>query len=161
MLINEIENYNKPKIPNKGDFLAANNIISVISLGLLTFTLSCSSNVKLIEKDPNSPDSLLTNSNNVNNAFLTNEPNPFMPTTTISYKIKNSNNQPDSVNVSIYNIDGELVRTLINDFQESGEYQSEWDGKDENDVSVESGIYFYKLEINGDQLETKKMLLLK
>ena len=84
-----------------------------------------------------------------------------MPTTTIGYKIKNSTNQPDSVNVSIYNVKGKLIRTLFNDFQNSGEYTLEWNGKNDDDVQVESGVYFYKLEINGNQLETKKMLLLK
>ena len=138
MRIKKIENYNKPKIPNRSELLSANNIVSVISIGLLTFTLSCSSNVKIIEKDANSSDSLSTN-----------YPNPFMPTTIINYKIENNTNQPDSVNVSFYNLEGKLVRTLVNDFQENGEYKLEWNGKDENDEPVESGVYFYKLEING------------
>ena len=150
MIIKNIENYNKPQVPNRSELLSANNIVSVISIGLLTFTLSCSSNTKIIEENPNSSDSLLTN-----------YPNPFMPTTTIGYKIKNSTNQPDSVNVSIYNVKGKLIRTLFNDFQNSGEYTLEWNGKNDDDVQVESGVYFYKLEINGNQLETKKMLLLK
>lgn len=174
MIIKNIENYNKPKIPSKGDFLSANNIVSVISIGLLTFTLSCSSNVNLIEKEPNSSDSLLTsfpnlteseknkiNSIDSTDSLLTNYPNPFMPTTTIGYKINNNNNQPDSVNVSIYNVKGEIIKTLINDFQNSGEYKLEWNGKDNDDVKVESGVYFYKIVINGNQSEIKKMLLLK
>lgn len=150
MVLKEIENYDNPKIPNKVEFLSANNIVSVISIGLLTFTLCCSPNIQIIEKDTNSSDSLLTN-----------YPNPFMPTTTIDYKVENSSGQPDSINVSIFNIDGKLVRVLVNEFQESGEYKLDWNGNDENDGSVESGVYFYKLEINGVQSATKKMLLMK
>ncbi len=48
-----------------------------------------------------------------------NYPNPFMPTTTINYTIKNNTDQPDSVNVSFYDLKGKLIRTLIDDFQKS------------------------------------------
>ena len=149
MIKKNIENYDKPKIPNKGDFFSANNIVSVISIGLLTITLSCSSNVKIIEKETNSSDSLLTN-----------YPNPFMPTKTIKYLIEDTDKTRNSVKVTIYNNKGDLVRNLFNGFQLNGEYNLEWNGKNDNDESVSSGIYFYKIEINEKQ-EVKKMLLLK
>lgn len=174
MIIKNIENYINPKVPSKGDFLSANNIVSVISIGLLTFTLSCSSNVNLIEDNPSTSDSLLQSTNNLTESELnkinstesigsleTNYPNPFMPTTTINYTIKNNSDQPDSVNVSFYDLKGKLIRTLIDDFQKSGEYKFEWNGKDNEDLSVESGVYFYKLVINGKEVGVKKMILLK
>ncbi len=53
------------------------------------------------------------------------------------------------------------IRTLIDDFQKSGEYKFEWNGKDNDDLSVESGVYFYKLVINGKEVGVKKMILMK
>lgn len=174
MIIRNIENYNKPKIPKKKDYLSANNIVSVISIGFLTFTISCSSNMNIIEENPNTSDSLLQSTTNLTESELSkinstesigslkpNAPNPFMPTTTINYEINNKTDQPDSVNVSFYNIKGELIRVLVDDFQVSGEYKFEWDGKDDDGNPVESGVYFYKLVINEEEVGTKKMILLK
>jgi hypothetical protein len=80
-----------------------------------------------------------------------NYPNPFNPTTTITYTLnKNSN-----VRLNVYNVLGERVMELINDFQNAGNYEIKFDGS-----SLSSGVYFYSLS-NGSTTVTKKMMLLK
>lgn len=74
-----------------------------------------------------------------------NYPNPFNPTTTIEYNIP----QRSSVSITIYNISGQEVRKLLNEFQEPGTYKVEWDGKDSNGRIVSSGVYFYQMMAGG------------
>ena len=85
-----------------------------------------------------------------------NYPNPFNPSTTISYSIPSDGN----VELIVYNIRGQKVKTLISGTQPTGVYNVTWNGKDENDSSVSSGLYFYKLRSSG-KIAVKKMLLLK
>ena len=85
-----------------------------------------------------------------------NYPNPFNPSTTISYSIPSDGN----VELTVYNIKGQKVKTLINGTQPTGVYNVTWNGKDDNDRSVSSGLYFYKLRSSG-KTAVKKMLLLK
>jgi hypothetical protein len=85
------------------------------------------------------------------NYYLTNYPNPFNPTTIISYKIS----EKGQVNVSIYNMNGQLIDQLVNQEMIPGSYSVTW-----NTSHVSSGLYFYKLAA-GNQTITKKMLLLK
>jgi len=80
-----------------------------------------------------------------------NYPNPFNPRTEISFSLP----RMSFVNLSVYNLLGQKVETLINKEMEAGQYSVTWDGS-----NVGSGIYFYRLE-SGDFIETKKMLLLK
>jgi hypothetical protein len=90
------------------------------------------------------------------NTDLSNYPNPFNPTTTISLSIPEESN----VELSIFNIKGQKIRTLRNDQYPKGNHSVIWDGKDSNDKRVGSGIYFYKL-IAGDFQRVKKMILIK
>jgi flagellar hook assembly protein FlgD len=85
-----------------------------------------------------------------------NYPNPFNPTTTISFSLPAEEN----IEVAIYNIKGQKVKTLYSGIAEEGKHTVIWNGKDENEKSVSSGIYFYKLKA-GKQEMTRKMLLLK
>jgi hypothetical protein len=85
-----------------------------------------------------------------------NYPNPFNPETKIKYALKRTGH----VTLNIYNILGEKVKTLLDRDQSAGFYQIDWDGKNDNGKFVSSGIYLYKLEVNGFS-EVKKMLLLK
>uniref|UniRef100_A0A832G2M6 T9SS type A sorting domain-containing protein n=1 Tax=Ignavibacterium album TaxID=591197 RepID=A0A832G2M6_9BACT len=80
-----------------------------------------------------------------------NYPNPFNPSTSISFTIPQSGN----VKVSVYNLLGQEVTTLVNEYREAGTYNIEF-----NAVNLNSGVYLYKLESNGLTL-TKKMTLLK
>ena len=90
-----------------------------------------------------------------------NYPNPFNPTTTIKFKVQGSKFKvPCHITLKIYNILGETVKTLVDEFKSDGSYTVIWDGKDERGNEVSSGIYFYRLKA-GDYSETKKMVLLK
>ena len=85
-----------------------------------------------------------------------NYPNPFNPTTTIRYMLRESG----TVRLTIYDIMGRAVRTLINGRQQAGEQRVIWDATDDTGKSVAPGVYFYKLYTdNGSQ--TRKMILLK
>ena len=92
----------------------------------------------------------------VNNLQLTNFPNPFNPTTTIEFSIQNSN----VVELSIFNIKGQKVITLINEDMQKGKHSIIWSGIDDNNKPVSSGIYLYKIKV-GNQESVKRMLLLK
>ncbi|MFH0931856.1 MAG: S8/S53 family peptidase [Candidatus Zixiibacteriota bacterium] len=85
-----------------------------------------------------------------------NYPNPFNLATNISFYIS----AKSEVNLTIYNILGERVKTLVNGTFEAGSHTVTWDGKNEAGSVVASGIYFYKLNA-GNNVITKKMSLLK
>jgi len=86
-----------------------------------------------------------------------NYPNPFNPETVISFSIAESSSH---VNLEVFNIRGQKVKTLINEELQSGIHTTVWDGKDELGKSVSSGIYFYKMQ-NVDYTKTRKMILMK
>jgi hypothetical protein len=87
---------------------------------------------------------------------LTNFPNPFNPTTTINFSLPEESN----VNLSVYNVKGQKVKQLVNEHFTSGQHSIVWSGKDNNNKSVSSGIYFYKISA-GKSTSMRKMLLLK
>ena len=91
--------------------------------------------------------------------LLQNYPNPFNPTTTIEYTISN----PGKVFLAVYNILGQHIRTLIQDYQTGGTHRTIWDGTDRTGNRVVSGVYFYKLTIedeNGNINSYKRKMLL-
>ena len=85
-----------------------------------------------------------------------NFPNPFNPTTTIKYQVK----EASDIAIEVYNVRGQKIKTLVNDNLPAGEYEVKWNGNDDNGSSVASGIYFYKLR-SGNDSQTKKMVLMK
>jgi hypothetical protein len=92
-----------------------------------------------------------------------NHPNPFNPTTAIPFRVYGSQfmvHGPVRTALKIYNIRGELVRTLVNECKAVGTYEIIWDGRDEDDNQVASGIYFYQLKTDA-HCQTKKMIFLK
>ncbi len=91
------------------------------------------------------------------NSLKQNYPNPFNPETNIFYSIIDNG----SVELSIYNIKGQLVKQLVNSSMNAGEHNVIWNGKDSTGRKVSSGLYFYKLKLNGKTIDTKKMMLLK
>lgn len=88
---------------------------------------------------------------------LSNYPNPFNPTTIIEFSIHNDS----QIELSIYNIKGQKIKTLIQDEFTTGSHSITWNGEDESGNSVSSGIYYYKLDVNGKTKISKKCLLLK
>jgi len=85
-----------------------------------------------------------------------NYPNPFNPTTTISFRLPNR----ALVKLSIYDILGREIRTLINESRSAGFYNINWNGVGNSGYPVASGIYFYQIQID-DFKESKKMILIK
>ncbi len=88
---------------------------------------------------------------------LSNHPNPFNPSTTISFSlIQNS----VFVNLEVFNIKGQKIKTLINEDLQRGKHSIIWSGLDSNNKSVSSGIYLYKIKAGNREL-VNRMLLLK
>ncbi len=90
-------------------------------------------------------------------ALMQNYPNPFNPQTTIRYSLAEDSN----VLLTIHNLRGEVVTTLVNTSQSNGDHAVTWDGHNERGESVSSGIYFYRLKLDNGSSVTKKMVLLK
>jgi photosystem II stability/assembly factor-like uncharacterized protein len=87
-----------------------------------------------------------------------NFPNPFNPVTKIKYFIKNSVSsiQYSEVKLIVYNIVGKEITTLVNNKQTKGDYEVRFDGS-----NLSSGVYFYTLFVDGNRIDTKKMLMIK
>ena len=90
------------------------------------------------------------------NKLNSNFPNPFNPTTTISFSLKETGN----VKIEIFNIRGQKVKTLINGLLPAKNHQIVWNGKDDKGKSVSSGIYFYKMR-SANYTASRKMILMK
>jgi len=89
-------------------------------------------------------------------ALNQNYPNPFNSETVIEYQLP----QASDVEISIFNLQGQKVTTLVRDYQTAGYYKVTWTGIDESGQSVVSSIYFYQLKA-GNFTAVKKMLLLR
>jgi len=81
-----------------------------------------------------------------------NYPNPFNPVTTIEYEISSKG----FINLSVYNIQGKKQTELVNKIQNTGNYKVNFNGSD-----LPTGVYFYTMFVNGNRVQTKKMMLLK
>ena len=80
-----------------------------------------------------------------------NYPNPFNPSTTISYTLSESG----AVNIGVYNLMGQRIATLVDEYKSAGIYNISWNAK-----GASSGMYYYRLEANGNAI-TRKMTLIK
>lgn len=106
-----------------------------------------SSDVNDGQDNPNTPGTF---------TLFQNQPNPFNPTTEISYYLPKA----CQVKLTVYNVLGQSVRVLYDGYQEAGTQTATWDGKSGNGNELSSGIYFYRLKA-GDFTQTKKMSLMK
>lgn len=88
--------------------------------------------------------------------LLPNYPNPFNPETTIPYKLSS----PERVIITIYDLRGKQIRTLINTRKEAGSYTVTWDGRDQFGAQVGSGMYFIRMTA-GETVNFRKMTLLR
>ncbi len=120
---------------------------------------------KILEFDPPTPKS--------ENEFLQypahpfqleqNYPNPFNPSTDIRFAVYGSRfmvHRPLPTTLTIYNVLGKKVRTLVDEERMPGDYQVNWDGKNEMNEEVAGGVYFCRLKV-GDFEQTKKMILMR
>ncbi len=86
-----------------------------------------------------------------------NFPNPFNPTTAIQYRVPSPGSR---VRLSVYDLSGRTVRTLVDAYRSGGEHLAIWRGLDDHGREVGSGVYFYRLEVGDTKLE-RKMVMLK
>jgi len=89
-------------------------------------------------------------------ALEQNYPNPFNPKTTIAFTLDRSG----PVKLQVFDVQGRLVRTLVNEIRTAGPYRIDWDGKDNAGRTAAAGLYMYRL-VAGDMVQQKKMTLLK
>jgi hypothetical protein len=149
---------------------------SIPAAGTLQLTLSYaagatvenfSTNFMITTNDPNStiiniPVSLTAGSDagDIVSPFVTklhkNYPNPFNPETTIGFSLK----EASSVQITIYNMKGQIVKKLIDRDCIAGNHSIVWNGTDEQGKNVASGIYLYRMT-NGNYSSSQKMMLMK
>ena len=89
-------------------------------------------------------------------ALHRNYPNPFNPQTSIAYELPVT----AKVDLAVYNVLGQKIRTLVNVNKAAGRYAATWDGKNDFGMQVASGVYFYKI-MAGDFVQSYKMMLVK
>ena len=85
-----------------------------------------------------------------------NFPNPFNPSTTIKYNLPTES----SIQLKIFDIKGELIKTITGDKLNAGEHEIIWDGTNDKGVRQPSGVYVYQLNVNNSN-SARKMILLK
>jgi len=91
------------------------------------------------------------------NSLNGNYPNPFNPTTIISFSVAKTSSL---VNLEIYNLKGQKIKTLVNEILSAGNHSIVWNGTDDKEKPVASGAYLYKMK-TGNYVSTKKMILMK
>jgi hypothetical protein len=85
-----------------------------------------------------------------------NVPNPFNPTTTISFGVS----EPGEVSLRIYDVSGKLVRVLVDEVRPTGRYHEAWNGRDQRGENVATGVYFCRMTAPGFE-KTLKMVMMK
>ena len=92
-----------------------------------------------------------------NNLLPQNYPNPFTQNTNISFRL----NKPALVTLTIYNVQGQIIKTLVNENLASGDYCYTWSGVNDNEQPVNSGIYFYQINVGERYKLTRKLIFAK
>ncbi|RLC53390.1 MAG: hypothetical protein DRI23_00385 [Candidatus Cloacimonadota bacterium] len=139
-----------PNIAGKGGYMRTSSWIPLP--GSFDFNL-CIKAVAVSQMPTSSDNNIVAESKN----FLGNNfPNPFNPATSISYSISKDGN----VDLKVYNMKGQLVKTLVSENKTAGSHSIEWNGTDDSNHKVSSGLYFYKLDTS-DYTSVKKMIMLK
>ncbi|MCK4312669.1 MAG: T9SS type A sorting domain-containing protein [Candidatus Cloacimonetes bacterium] len=116
--------------------------------------------------NPRTPDDMIEEVSTPENTielscrFIDCYPNPFNPQTTAQFSL----NEASFVTLSVYNLKGEKIKTLVNKFVQAGQHSVVWNGTDNSNNKVSSGIYFFEFDIEntgGDYTSVKKVILLK
>jgi hypothetical protein len=139
-----------PNIPGKGAYVRTSGWIPIPA----AFDFNLCIKGTIVSQSPTGSQNNTINANV--NQLGNNYPNPFNPTTTISYNIA----KEGKVDLAIYNLKGQLVKTLVSAEQTAGLHDVTWNGEDNTGRKVSSGLYLYKLSTS-DFNSTKKMILLK
>ncbi len=128
---------------------SSNVYIAGRSVGIGTYydmaTVKYRTAVGIQENNPISDDRL----------FLEVHPNPVTTMSTIRYSVKNRGN----VSLSVYDAVGKFVRTLVDEYKSADVYSIVWNGRDEHGKRVAPGVYFYMLNVSGQQMTTKIIML--
>ena len=137
-----------------------------VTAATLGWTVHVTDGIDTVEAD-NAPFSITIDGANALSAYLEglipdefalhqNYPNPFNPVTTLRYDLP----ETDFVNITIYDMLGREVKTLINQTQDAGYRSVIWDATNDYGKPVSAGIYLYQIQA-GEYISTKKMVLLK
>ncbi|MCB0726460.1 MAG: T9SS type A sorting domain-containing protein [Ignavibacteriae bacterium] len=125
--------------------------ISTIIILLLVFIFSINANAVTKNNSNNNLKGNKTSNISDDYKLYQNFPNPFNPATILSYKI----NQSGFVTLKVYNLVGQVVATLVDDYQEVGTYSKQFDAS-----NLSAGVYLYKLQVN-NFTSVKRMTLIK
>ena len=171
---------NKDNIPivgatvTTGEYSATTNIIGAYSIALPVGTYDVTASAEGYSSLTIENKTVYPNSNTTVNFILSpvgndentqpvvattlngNYPNPFNPETTISYSVK----EAGRVKLEVYNVKGQLVKTLVNEDQATGHYKLVFNAKDGRGRSISSGVYLLKMTAPGYQ-KTSKMILMQ
>jgi hypothetical protein len=90
--------------------------------------------------------------------IINNYPNPFNPNTIIAFTVPHDFTNSTTI-LSIYDIQGSLIRSLVNEDLAAGNYITNWDGKNESGFNVSSGVYIYNLRVAHRQVSRKMILM--
>ena len=131
-------------------FLGLNDVIFWDNFGYYVAFISVAKHFALVDASDN------LNLDKVDFSLSQNYPNPFNPTTKIDYSVPGASN----VEIKIFDINGQVVKNVLNEFKNSGRYSSNWEGVNDYGSKVASGTYYYQIKI-GNFVQTKKMILLK
>ncbi len=130
-------------------------ITSYMTYGWGEYSIVPTSNASIFIYDPSGVDDMPVMQSA--GGFRSIAPNPFNPSTTIKFAV----NRENLVQLNVYNLRGEKVRTLVQDTLPMNEYTFVWDGKSDNGQSVSSGQYFARLRIGAEVVQVRKMALVK
>lgn len=126
------------------------NIYTIIIL-LMVFSFSINVNAGTKNKSNNNLKGNINSNISDDYKLYQNFPNPFNPATILSYKL----NQSGFVTLKVYNLVGQVVATLVDEYQEVGTYSKQFDA-----TNLSAGIYLYKLQVN-NFTSVKRMTLIK
>lgn len=138
-------------VPASKDYAGSQTYVAVENVSNSSPVMTCDFFVS-----PAGVEDDLTESHPSDYELRQNYPNPFNPYTSIEYSLP----RIGWVRIDVFNVLGERVRTLVDEKQKAGSHSVKWDGTDDEDHSVPSGIYFCRLRAD-DSEQTGKMVLLK
>ncbi len=143
-------NFNASTAPNSNGYNGANSLVQVLNVSNSGDTMTAD----LFVAVPTGVDDGYNRARDFQ--LAQNYPNPFNPATTISYSLEKNGD----VNLEVFNLLGQKVKTLFSGNQKAGSHQMGWDGTDRSGRFVSSGLYFYRLETESSA-EVKKMMLVR
>ena len=133
------------------NLIADKDLIEIKFTSILNFAILNGIEIELITSNIDENELIPTKSE-----LFQNYPNPFNPETIINYRLSS----PQNVELTVFNIMGQKIKTLVRGRQMEGNHIAVWDGKNDQGTSASSGIYFYRLKTD-NLLKTKSMLLLR